>query len=262
MPRYGREKSEAGIYHVMLRGVDRMDIFLDRGDNVRFLDTLRRFKETNSYELYAYCLMRNHVHLLIKEVEDSMERMMKRVGVSYVYYFNQKYNRVGHLFQDRYRSEVIDSEQYFLGCGRYIHNNPVVAGLVSSPQEYPWSSYSYYLRASDNAGLLTIDPVLDCFSRDRPKAVLGFKQFTESAAEDEYLEYQEQDPAHRVARPEWQALLAETLQKHNTSLKDLRTIQNSARRKLILREIKSTSGLSVRELSRLLGISKDSISRA
>ncbi len=239
-----------------------MELFLDEEDKNRFLETLLRFKESNNYELYAYCLMRNHVHLLIKEVEDTIQRLMKRIGVSYVYYFNQKYNRVGHLFQDRYKSEVIDSEQYFLGCSRYIHNNPVAAGLVRFPEEYHWSSYSYYLAASDNRNLLNIDFLLDHFANDRAKAILELREFTESNNEDEYLEYQDVNIESGIQRVDWQKVLAAILKKHNTSLEDLRTTKDADRRNLVLQEIKLVSNFSIRELSRLLKMSKDTIFRA
>lgn len=239
-----------------------MDILLDEEDRSRFLETLRRFKETNNYELYAYCLMRNHVHLLLKEVEDTIQRLMKRVGVSYVYYFNQKYDRVGHLFQDRYKSEVIDTEQYFLGCIRYIHNNPVAAGLVRYPDEYLWSSYPYYLAVSDNGNLLNIDFLLDHFSNDRAVAVLGLKEFTKSGSEDQYLEYETDSFEPGVPRTEWRKVLTEILERHNFSLEDLRTTRDKSKRTLVLQEIKLVSSFSLRELSRLLGISKDTIFRA
>lgn len=162
VPRYRRGKSETGMYHIMVRGIDRMSIFQDEEDYNRYLETLLRFKKSNNYELYSYCLMSNHVHLLIKEVDEPIERLMKRIGVSYVNYF-KKYKRVGHLFQDRYKSENIDTEQYLLECSRYIHNNPVKANLVKLPEDYLWSSYPCYLKKIDKSGLININLILDHF---------------------------------------------------------------------------------------------------
>jgi len=130
----------------MLRGINRTEIFFDDEDRNRFIDTLQRMKEKGEYEIYAYCLMDNHVHLLIKEKREPINRAMKRIGVSYAYYFNKKYRRVGHLFQDRYRSEAVEKETYLLAAVRYIHNNPVIAGLVKRAGDYPWSSYSVLCR--------------------------------------------------------------------------------------------------------------------
>jgi REP element-mobilizing transposase RayT len=85
--------------------------------------------------------MDNHVHLLINEGDDEIGKIMKRINISYSYYFNKKYGRIGHLFQDRFKSEGIDSDAYLLSVVRYIHNNPVKAGLVKNIEEYKWSSY-------------------------------------------------------------------------------------------------------------------------
>jgi putative transposase len=236
-----------------------MSIFLDEEDHDRFLETLLRFKKSNNYELYAYCLMSNHVHLLIKEVEDTIQRLMKRLGVSYVYYFNKKYNRVGHLFQDRYKSESIDTEQYLLGCSRYIHTNPIAAGLVKFPEEYHWSSYSYYLKGSDNNFLLNTNFLLNHFSKNRAKAIFKLKEFTKGSSQDKYLDCEDD---YRVKRVDCQKVLTEILERHSISLKDLRETKDILRRNTILQEIKSSSNFSVREISRLLGISKDIIFRA
>ena len=138
MPRAARTKSETGIYHVMLRGADRRIIFSDDEDCDRFLDTLQKARESSGFKLYAYCLMGNHVHLLIEEEKEPLELIFKRIGASYVYYYNWKYGLHGHLFQDRFLSEPVESDAYFLDVLRYICQNPVKAGLCSSPSDYPW----------------------------------------------------------------------------------------------------------------------------
>jgi putative transposase len=262
LPRYSRQKSDLGIYHIIVRGVDRMNIFLDKNDNSKFLDTLRRFKEADNYEIYAYCLMSNHVHLLMKEAGDSIQRFMKRVGVSYVYYFNKKYDRVGHLFQDRYRSEVIDSEQYLLACARYIHNNPVTAGLVEYPEDYYWSSYSYYLGASNHGDFLNIDFLLHLFSSDRGDAVLKLREFTEMGNDDCFMECENISIESAKEKDKVEKIITEILKEHNISLEELRKTKDKSYRNRILKELKRVSQFSVRELSLVLGISKDIIFRA
>ncbi len=255
MPRYSREKSETGIYHIMVRGVDRMSIFREEEDYHRYLETLLRFKKTDNYEMYAYCLMSNHVHLLIKEVGDTIHRFMKRLGVSYVSYFNKKYNRVGHLFQDRYKSESIQSEQYLLCCSRYIHNNPIVAGLVKHPEDYIWSSFSSYLDG-DNHPLLNPDFILHHFSQDRVEAILRLKEFTKSSNQDKFLD------DDRIDQVNCQKVINEILERHDISPEDLRKTKDIGKRNAILQEIKTTSHVSIRGISRVLGISKDIIFRA
>lgn len=255
MPRYRREKSETGIYHIMVRGINRMPIFGDEEDCSRFLKTLLRFKESDNYELYAYCLMKNHVHLLIKEVKDPIDRLMKRLGVSYVLYFNKKYNRVGHLFQDRYKSENIESEQYLLSCSRYIHNNPMVAGLVEHPEDYLWSSYSYYLNRENNP-LLNTNFILHHFSQNRVKAIMRLKEFTNSNNQEKYLDDEQ------VEKIDCREAINEILARHNICLEDFKKMKDTSRRNAIIREIKLNTCVSMREMSRVLGTSKDIIFRA
>ena len=144
MARTGRKQSSTGIYHVMLRGINRSQIFLDDEDNRHFLDVLVQCREAHFFRLYAYCLMGNHVHLLIQIGEEPLEQLMKRIGTRYVVWYNAKYCRTGHLFQDRYRSEPVQNDAYFLTALRYILNNPVKAGICRQAETYPWSSARDY----------------------------------------------------------------------------------------------------------------------
>lgn len=157
MARGIRKKSGTGIYHIMLRGINRQDIFEEDDDYLQMTYILRgmteRFDEHGIKlppfcTFYAYCLMSNHVHLLLQEREEEISNIVKRVGVTYAHYFNKKYDRSGHLFQDRFRSEPVDSIVYFVTLLRYIHQNPVKAGIVEHVVDYRWSSWSEY--SSDN----------------------------------------------------------------------------------------------------------------
>ena len=107
--------------------------------------------------------MDNHIHLLLKESSEGLATMMKRINVSFAYYFNQKHQRIGHLFQDRFKSEPIENERYLLAVIRYIHNNPVKAGIVKKPEQYKWSSYNSYLSLQE-PGTKLVDTVLFCQS--------------------------------------------------------------------------------------------------
>lgn len=144
MARQARKKSKSGIYHIMLRGINKQDIFIEDDDYKRFLKTLYDCKKTYRFELYAYCLMGNHIHLLVKEIDEDISTIIKRIGCSFVYWYNKKYERVGHLFQDRFRSEPVEDDEYFLSVLRYIHQNPVTAGLVTKCEDYLYSSYKLY----------------------------------------------------------------------------------------------------------------------
>ncbi len=105
----------------MLRGINRQQIFEDKEDMQRFIETLLRYREQCEYVVYAYCLMGNHVHILLKEGKEDLTLILKRIAGSYVYWYNWKYRRIGHLFQDRFKSEPVDDDGYFLTVLRYIH---------------------------------------------------------------------------------------------------------------------------------------------
>ena len=116
----------------MLRENEQRQVFKDAEDNERFLEMLSACKTASGFEVYAYCLMGNHLYLLIRTDEsgDPLSRIFRRLGAQYVYWYNGKYERVGHLFQDRFRSEPVEDDAYLLSVLRYIHQNPVKAGIV------------------------------------------------------------------------------------------------------------------------------------
>lgn len=140
MPRHARTTAESGIYHVMLRGVNRDAIFLEDEDFERFLHALSVSKDASGCAVLAYCLMTNHVHLVLAPTRESLGAVMKRLGVRYASWFNRKYGRVGHLFQDRFRSIPVETDEYLVALLRYVWNNPVEAGLATRPENYRWSS--------------------------------------------------------------------------------------------------------------------------
>ena len=147
MPRGARKVYENGLYHIMLRGINQQRIFEDAEDYAQFLRCLKEYQQICEYRLYAWCLMPNHVHLLIKPEKEPLGTIFRRLGASFVYWYNAKYGRSGHLFQDRYKSEPVANEGYFFTLIRYIHQNPVKAGLCETPADYPYSSFARYFDA-------------------------------------------------------------------------------------------------------------------
>ena len=138
MPRQPRTSSGTGIYHVMLRGINRQDIFEEQEDYQQFLIRLQNLVDPiddngehipSYFHVYAYCLMSNHVHLLLRERTESISISLKRLTVSYAAYYNKRYQRVGHLFQDRFKSEPVNDIEYFVNLLRYVYQNPVKAGI-------------------------------------------------------------------------------------------------------------------------------------
>ena len=188
MPRPSRLQSETGIYHVMSRGSRRKVIFHDKDDKKRFINIILNKKKECEFTLYAYCIMDNHYHLLLQDEEGNLPTIMKKINSSYATYYNERYEGSGHVFQDRYRSEPVNSDGYLLGVIRYIHNNPVKASMTKRCQDYPWSSYSHYINYKKNNELLNVSYVLDLYGINEKNRISNFIKFTEDKNNDNYLE--------------------------------------------------------------------------
>ena len=248
MPRYARKQSATGIYHVIVRGINKQDLFYDNEDMGLFLQRLVYYKEECHFELYGYCMMTNHVHLLIKETDTTISEIMKKLGTSYVHWYNWKYERSGHLFQDRFISEPVESDEYLLTVLRYIHQNPQKAKIISTLESYEWSSYNRYL---DNTNkIVDSKMVMDMLGgRER------FKDFMFENANDVCLEAREKN---RYKDEEVTALL-----KSKYEVKNPLELQNMSREKrnIIISALKSTDGISYRQIERITGIGRGAIEK-
>lgn len=182
MSRSARKRSATGVYHVMLRGINRQEIFKDDEDYRRFLRTLTDCKHISGFDLYAYCLMPNHIHLLIREKGEPLELIVKRIGSRFVWWYNLKYERVGHLFQDRYKSEPVEDDSYFLTVLRYIMQNPMKAGMEETLGSWPWSSYAHYDGGED---FITDTAFADGFFSDRAALLAYLRERNEDRALEE-----------------------------------------------------------------------------
>ncbi len=143
MPRSARITIEKACYHIITRGNQKQTVFKDPSDYQKYLLLLTRYKNKYKFMLYCFCLMPNHVHLIIEvDKAEQLNRIMRGLNLSYTLYFNFKYEKVGHLWQDRFKSKIIEKDAYLLECIRYIEGNPVRASLVSSIHDYLWSSHN------------------------------------------------------------------------------------------------------------------------
>ena len=233
----------------MARGINRQDIFNEDEDRQRYILTLQKAKEKSGCELYGYCLMDNHIHLLIKEKSESISQIMKRVGVSYAFWYNQKYERSGHVFQDRYKSEAVEDDNYFLAVLRYIHQNPLRAGMVKNIDDFSWSSHRLYA-TKQYQSLIDIDLMLGLLDQDQGNAVACYKQFMSEPNSVNYLESNEKarltDTAARLA-------LSNLL--NNQPINVLLTMDKMDRDE-VLRKAKKIEGISIRQIARISGIGK------
>ncbi len=166
--------------HITARGNHRNDIFRDGEDFQYYLilieEALDHFKY-DRYKIICYCLMDNHVHILIETKDKPPGKFIGRVNAMYAKYFNKKYNYIGHLFQDRYHPQFIETDAQMLEASRYIHLNPVKANMVEKPEEYQWSSYSMYI-GERKEKIICSDKIL-CYYKEADKREL-YKNFVES----------------------------------------------------------------------------------
>lgn len=245
MSRKAREKSNTDIYHIMFRGINGQIIFEDYEDYEKLYEILKEYKEVCGYEIYAYCFMSNHIHLLIKEGKEDFGLVFRRIGAKYVYWYNYKYSRNGHLFQDRYKSERVENETYFLTALRYIHQNPINAGIVKDIENYKWSSYKEYLGKSD---LCSTKFALKFFSKDNAIAAKEFKRFNRRPNNDKCLEYKKTVRINEEAAKKY---IIEVAKVENTM--QVQKLEEK-QRDMALKKLKDI-GLSIRQIERLTGIS-------
>lgn len=157
MPRPARILLSQSYYHVMTRGNNLNQVFRQETDFDKYLETINKLKEECAFDLFRYCLMPNHTHFLIRtENAKDFSTFMKRMNLIYFYYFKKKYGWIGHFWQDRFKTQPVGKDRYFIQCGKYIELNPVRAGLVRKPEQYKYSSYRYYSQGIRN-DLLTED---------------------------------------------------------------------------------------------------------
>ena len=260
MPRSARKISNSKIYHIMTRGNEKGNIFWDCEDKNRYLKTLEFQKEKRGFEIYAYCLMSNHVHLILKELNDQdVSRIMQGINVSYSYYFNKKYERVGHLFQGRFRSEPIESKSYCLEATRYIHNNPIKASICKKVSNYNWSSYKDYMKLDDK--LVDINFILDIYSLKPRVATKMLDNFTRKINDDKFIEYEENEEVSVLLKgsQEIKKYINNYLIQNQILIENINS--NKEIRNKLIRNIKKNSNISVRDLAVLLNISKSVIQR-
>lgn len=265
MPRKARQQSDTGVYHAILRGVNKQQIFECSEDYQKFLQILRLQTQPQEDALgntlaphcaiYAYCQMGNHVHLLLKEVSEPIADIMKRIASSYVFYYNHKYDRCGHLFQERFRSQPCDDMSYFITLLRYIHQNPLKPGLVQDIAQYPWSSWQEYIGAETDPFCST-HVVLQRISLEELRQLIQTP-----LTEEEETELLDHEPIHKKAKYTdediWKLITQESGTTNATEFQAL----PRPKQKHILYLIHEY-GIGPRTLSRLTGVPYAIVQRA
>lgn len=185
MPRRPRLHVTGGLYHVTLRGNNGNDLFKSRSDRVRLNELVESALLEEQARVYSFCWMTNHLHLAIQVSGKPLGRVVHSFATKYARYYNAKYARSGHLFENRYYANLVDLDEYLLELVRYIHRNPVKAGLVAKPGSYLWSSHRFYMGRSQLDWLST-ELVLALFHPEMARARVELERFVLQGVSDEH----------------------------------------------------------------------------
>ncbi len=248
MPRKARVQSPTNYYHIMLRGNNTEFIFSKDEQKELFLNYLKKQEEEQLIDVTAYCIMDNHVHIVIKSELENLVKAIKGINIKYAMSYNLQHNRTGHVFQDRYRSESVIDDKYLLQVIRYVHNNPVKAKLVKTPEDYMWSSFNEYMGECKLVSSTQKRFVLEYFSNNREQ----FIEFHRQKDNYEYLDMKEDIAKERQEHGQ------EIIEKYfnKKGLKEGKQVtKNQVYLEELIQNLIKDSKLSHRQIARLLGIS-------
>lgn len=186
MARPLRIEYKGAFYHITSRGNERKEIFKKDSDREKLLSYFETATERYKAVIHVYCLMSNHYHLLLETPLGNLSQIMRHINGAYTIYFNKKYQRSGHLFQGRYKAIVVDKDEYAVELSRYIHLNPVRAGIVNDPGGYRWSSHKHYIEKGKGPEWLFTDFILGYFGRDVHNAQKNYSRFVHELIGREY----------------------------------------------------------------------------
>ena len=251
--RQKRQLSQSGMYHIIFRGISRQNIFEEPSDYLKLKEIIKKvLKETKS-QIYAYCFMTNHVHLFLKEnALGDISKIMTKILSHYATWFNIKYLRSGALFSNRYKSEPIEDERYYLGLIRYIHQNPMKAGMVQSIDKYSYSSYNEYIGGVSD--IVNIDFTLDMMNENRDTAITQFKEFHETGETEVFEIYESNKRSPEAVR---RIIKSEICGDEPWEIRDY----DKEKRNELIRKLVFEKKISKSALERATGISRGTIIR-
>ncbi len=252
MARKARVKSTTGIYHIIIRGLDMTPVLADPDDKSEFLNLLQYYKVKCGYELYGYLFMDDHIHMIIKEGPRTISNIMKCIGVKFVAWYNARHARDGRLFHDRFKSEPVEDDAYLRKVLRFIHQEPVRAGLATEVSRYEWSSYNAYLHGEQT--LVDIERVLDFFGEDENHRRIGFRKYMNAPTNEVCLEACRE----KITDEDLFSLLLRL--SGSKSAAELKRMSKNKRDE-VLREVKAKNSTSTWQIAKVSGFSQSLIAR-
>ncbi|RXI50748.1 transposase [Clostridium tetani] len=205
LPRIRRQKSENAIYHIMIRSITEVPLFKKHEDKIRYLNKMREYQKIYKFKVYAYCLMNNHGHFIIDSNGADISKIMHGLNFSYAVTFNLIHKRKGHLFQDRFKSKIVDTQRYLIMLSAYIHNNPLdIRGYEKCPEKYKYSSLKVYLGIEkDDTGLLDEGFIIQFFSNNVKEARENYAKLVYICNDEKIkkeLEFEDEKTEYRSER--------------------------------------------------------------
>ena len=252
MTRPIREFSNSNLYHIIIKGNNDSLIFYDDIDRNVFLDRINLTKEEFKYKVYAYCLMSNHIHMVIDLSKENLSKAIQSLTIRYVSYFNKKYDRKGTFVQERFKSKYIENQRYFLEVCRYVHRNPEKAGIEKTSQ-YKWSSYREYVGKEKVIERRTLMYYLN----NNIEEFIKYTNKTENI--EEIMNYADFELSTQLNDDEVVGIILKKL-----NLNSISEVTNFFRQKENLKEIKELKDIkkiSQRQLSRIIGVNKKIIAK-
>ncbi len=242
MPRIARYLMDSSYFHVMSQGINKEFIFKDDKDIMVYKRLIKKYKR-ELVKIIAYCVMNNHVHILIYADEiNNLTKFMHKINTIYAMYYNQKYKRVGYVFRDRYRSEIIESQYYLKQCIDYIHLNPVKAKLCEKPEDYEYSSYNEYIKNK-----YSITDKLDKSEVSNERINYKIENVKEEFIENE------------TKKEKCRRIIKNFLDKNNMTKNQM--LENQEKTKELILKLRKIGGISYRNIEEELGIKKDKLRR-
>lgn len=257
MPRSARSNSlnDSKIYHIIVKGINSQEIFFEDEDKAKFLNLIKVAKKSYLCEILAYVLMDNHVHLIVYDEQEKISQIMHRICTVYAMYFNKKYERIGHLFQNRFKSICVNTEKYLLNLQRYIHANPQKDGICKI-EKYKWSSYHEYVTV---AKIADTNFILDIFDDNRERAIQKFIEYNQKYDIKSECEAKEFEIRRNLTDEE--AIYKIKIMLEIDNIMEILNFNRTLRDRYI-KEIAQIEGISRKQIARILGISIRTIQRA
>lgn len=254
MARQARILSPTNYYHIMIRGNNREYIFINPIHKNYYLEILKEQAEEGLIEIAAYCVMDNHVHIVVEADMLNLTKAMKSINIKFAMKINKEKNRIGHVFQDRFKSEPIFNDAHLQQIIRYVHNNPVKAKISKSLDVYKWSSYNEYINESEIINKNQKEFILNYFDEDINK----FETFHKEVNYDEFLETNEDIETQRLDHAQY--IIQNYFIEHGIS--EIKQIsKNPYHLDNIIKKLLSNSKLSHRKIAELLEIGRGDVHR-